>query len=945
MTPERYKQVGDIYRAALDLDPGERAAFVERECAGDDALRSEVESLLEYQDQAERFIETPAIDLMARGFSVARPLLSAGERLSRYRIVSELGAGGMGEVYLAQDTQLGRQVALKVLPAAFTQNPDRLKRFQIEARAAGALNHPNIAIVHSVEEHEGQYFITMEYIEGRPLGESIPAQGMSLDTFFDLFIPLAEALTHAHEKGIIHRDIKPSNILVTSEGVPKILDFGLARIQKNDTDSGKDPRTRSLTRFGEVMGTPAYMSPEQAEGHRVDQRSDIFSFGVVMYEALTGQRPFKGESYASIISNLLKEEPRSIAEIRPQSPYLLSRLIAQSLAKDRRNRYQTMREVRTILKEARAEVKKGVWVRAGRRRMSRKSSQLQGWLLLGWIILAAGTVGLTIWGLSRIMRTTTKPIARFAVTPPQGQQRNLTEAQISPDGKYLVFASRRGERSQLFLRPLDQFEARPMAGTEGAARPFFSPDSQWIGFFQSDNKLKKVRVSGGAPLTICEECRTEFESYWGEDDTIIASDSTGLYRIPAGGGTLQRLTTVDETGGEKSHRAPQLLPGAKSVLFTINTAKGPRPALLTLETGRWRHLVEDGEASMSQFVRTGHLVFARSNQLMAAPFNLDGQEVTGPARTVLDGLFSSQNFRIADNGTLIYLPDTTMAENSLVWVDRLGQAAQILTNRANYRSPRLSPDGKRVAVQVESDIWIYEIGSGRGIRLTFEGENQSPLWTPDGKGIVYSSRRNNTWFIYRSALDKGSEPEQLLQSEYRHVPYSWHPSGEALALVAIYSSNNSDVVMLSAEGNRISPFLTSPFIEDTPRFSPDGCWVSYFSMESGRAEVYVQPYPGPGEKIPVSRGGGMFPIWTAKGREIVYRQGGKLNSIPVKTAPDFTAGTPKTLFEGRFLTGYDIAPGGEKFLMVANEQGTWPAQIHVVLNWTDELRRLVPSGN
>jgi serine/threonine-protein kinase len=945
MTPERYKQVGEIYRAALDLDPGERAAFVERECAGDDALRREVESLLEYRDRAERFIETPAVELISRGMTVTQPLLSEGERLSRYKIVSGLGTGGMGEVYLAQDTRLGRQVALKVLPAGFTLNPDRLKRFQIEARAAGALNHPNIAIVHSVEESDGQYFITMEYVEGRSLAELIPAEGMSLESFFDLFIPLADGFTHAHEKGVIHRDIKPSNIIVTAEGVPKILDFGLARIQKNDTDSGKNPKTKSLTRFGEVMGTPAYMSPEQAEGHRVDQRSDIFSFGVMMYEAITGQRPFKGESYASIISNLLKEEPRPIAEMRPQVPYLLSRLINQSLSKDRRNRYQTMREVCTILKEARAEGGIAGGGRANRRRMSSKASSLQRWMLIGWIILAAGTVVLTVLGLSKLMRPAIRPVARFAITPPPGQQRNLTEAQISPDGKYLVFATRRGETSQLFLRPLDQFEARPIAGTEGAVRPFFSPDSQWIGFFQGDNKLRKVRVSGGAPLTICEECKTEFESYWGEDDTIIASDAAGLYRIPAGGGATQRLTTVDEALGERSHRAPQMLPGAKSMLFTVATTKGSRPALLTFGTSGWRYLLEEGDSSMAQYIRTGHIVFARSNQLMAAPFDLERLEVRGAAITVLDGLFTSQNFRVADNGTLVYLPDTTMSENSLVWVDREGQAAQILTNRANYRSPRLSPDGKRVAVQVENDIWVFEVDSGRGIRLTFEGENQTPLWAPDGKGIVYSSRRNNAWFLYRSALDTGSEPQQLLQSEYRHVAYSWHPSGQVIAVVAIYSSNNSDVVMLSADGNGISPFLNSPFIEDTPRFSPDGRWVSYFSMESGRAEVYVQPFPGPGGKVPVSRGGGMFPVWAASGREILYRQGGKINSIPVKTAPDFTVETPRTLFEGRYLTGYDIAPDGQKLLMVANEQGTWPAQMHVVLNWTDELKRLIPSGH
>jgi serine/threonine-protein kinase len=662
-----------------------------------------------------------------------------------------------------------------------------------------------------------------------------------------------------------------------------------------------------------------------------------------MYQAITGQRPFKGESYASIISNLLKEEPRPIAEQRPESPYILARMIRHCLTKDRRQRYQTMREVCTVLKEIGAEVKKGgVLLTAGSRK-SKKITALQRWFILSWVLLAAGIVGFTILTLARLARPIPKQVARFSINPPAGQQRNLTEAQISPDGNHVVFASRRGELTQLYLRALDQFEASPIAGTEGAERPFFSPDSQWIGFFQDETRLKKVRVSGGAPLTICDQCRSEYESYWGEDDTIIISDASGLYTIPAGGGDIKRLTTLDEASGEKAHRAPQALPGGKGILFTVSTSKGLRSAVLSPESGERRYLDEDSEASMAQYVPPAHLVFARSNQLMAAPFNPESLAISGPAMTVLDGLFASQNFRVADNGTLVYLPDTTMKENSLVWVDRSGESTHILTNRANYRTPRLSPDGKRVAVQVESDIWIYEVESGRGVRLTFEGDNQSPVWTPDGKGVVYASRRSNRWYVYRKAADIGSEPEQLLRSESRHIPYSWHPSGQILALVAIYSSTNSDVLMLSLDGYRVTPFLTSPFIEDTPRFSPDGRWVTYFSMESGRAEVYVQPYPGPGGKIPISRGGGMFPTWSIDGREIFYRQGGRTNSVELKTAPDFIAGTPKTLFEGRYLTGYDITPDGRRFLMVANEQGSWPSQLNVVLNWSEELKRLVPS--
>jgi serine/threonine-protein kinase len=728
MTPERYEQVVDLYRAAAELDPQSRAAFLDKACAGDAELRAEVESLLAYQSSARGFLQTPALEMMADEITSDQVGLASGQQISRYRILSQLGAGGMGEVYLAEDAQLRRRVALKVLPSLFTHDRERLKRFQTEARAAAALNHPNIAVLHSVEEAEGRHFITMEYVEGQTLTRLIAKGGVALADFFDWFIPLSDALVHAHEKGIVHRDIKPANLIVTPDGTPKILDFGLARITRKADDVTS---TMSMTGDGVVMGTPSYLSPEQAEGIEVDHRSDIFSLGVVMYEALAGERPFKGENYAAVISELIKTDPIPVADLREDAPFLLSRLIARCLRKDRRHRYQTMREVRALLEEAKAETESRATAKSRAKFKSEKNPRRA---IVALAVLLTVAILLAMWSLTRLTEES-KPVARFSISPPSGQQSPLSEAQLSPDGKYIIFSTRRGDLNQLFIRALDQIESRALPGTEGARNPFFSPDSQWIGFFVDDN-LRKIPVAGGSPLTICDSCKTAFETHWATSDVIIASDPVGLYRVSAGGGKPERLTTVDESAGERSHRAPQLLPEGKALLFTIETAKGPRAALLSMDGLETRYIEEAGEASLAQYIDTGHLIFARSNRLMAAAFDPGSLRLTGNAAPVLDGVFSSPNFRVAQNGTLVYLPDTAAKENSLVWVDREGQVEPLFATRANYRSPRLSPDGRRIAVQVDNDIWVYEVASARGVRLTFEGENQSPVWTEDGKQIV-----------------------------------------------------------------------------------------------------------------------------------------------------------------------------------------------------------------
>ncbi|MBI4747452.1 MAG: serine/threonine-protein kinase [Acidobacteria bacterium] len=664
MTPEQHQQVGELFLAVKDLPPAERAVLLDQRCNGDDALRREVESLLQFQTQAEDFIETRALDVVARQIAADHSVLQSGMQVAHYRIVSPLGSGGMGEVFLAEDTQLNRQVALKILPPGYTHDPERLKRFQTEARAAAALNHPNIATVHAVEEHNGQYFIAMEYVAGQSLSQVIPADGLELDRFFELAIPLADALAHAHEKGVIHRDIKPGNIVVTEAGQPKILDFGLARISYQGTTVPNEP---SLTPEGFVMGTPGYMSPEQAKGERADHRSDIFSFGVVMYELLTGRHPFRGGSFATFVSELLKEDPPPVSNLKPHIPSLLSRVVSQCLNKDHRRRYQTMPEVQTLLEGIKAECnEKAVTKTWGS--PSTQPATSSRLVLVGLGLALMVMTGVALWGLFRPVPERLNPVTRFALTPRAGQPGIYSEVQLSPDGSAIVFDDTRNGQSQVFVRYFNQFNAQPVTGTEGGKRPFFSPDGQWIAFLQGEEKLLKVPVAGGTPLTLCDTCPAAFEMNWPTESHIFVSDTLGLYRVSAQGGTPERLTTINQSKGEKNHRAPQLLPDQEHVLFTVDAKDGKQCAVLSLETRQWQLVADLPDAGFARYLPSGHLIFHRSHQLLAVPFDPVQLKITGTPVVVMDGVFPNSDFKIAANGTLAYLPDESGAMPSQIHV-------------------------------------------------------------------------------------------------------------------------------------------------------------------------------------------------------------------------------------------------------------------------------------
>jgi serine/threonine-protein kinase len=944
MTPERWQKINEVFQSVVELESGEQQAFLEKACAEDDSLRQQVETLLAANAEAGTFIAGNAAKDVAHLLQNRNETTLSGQNLRHYEIVSILGTGGMGKVYLARDSKLNRSVAVKTLPDLFSTQPNFVKRFQTEAKAAATLNHPNVATIYSVEEtDDNKFFITMEYVEGKPLNSMIPAGGLDLRTFLEWFISLADALTHAHEKGIVHRDIKPSNIMITPAGVPKILDFGLARID-NSKVSGDDS-TLHLTKTGQVLGTPAYMSPEQAKGEQADHRSDIFSLGVVMYEAITGERPFKGDNYASIVSELMTKEPPTVEQIKPDIPYLLSRLIMKCLNKEPRYRYQSMNEVLVLLRETRSAIESGASLSRPAPALLSRSNTFSRGLLFGAIALLTLLSGFAVWQWFRSNASEKSSVIRFSVSPPPGTELSIFEAKITPDGKNIIFPSRQQGIEPLFIRPLDKFEARPLEGTDGGKFPFLSPDGKWLGFTSRTKGIKKIPIEGGVALTICDTCEMTLGGSWSENDTIVFADNTGLYKVSADGGTPEKLTTINKENDERSHNTPQILPDGKNVLFTIDTNDKSKPAIVSLEKKEIRYLKDIGEAWKAKYLPTGHLIFARDKQLMAMAFDLQTLEITGQPIPIIGDIYSfSPNFQITDNGTLVYLPVIKMTDNFLTLIDRNGEGKPAIDKKGDFSSPRISPDGKRIAAKLDDDIWVYEIESGRGIRITSEGKSVIPLWSLDGRSIIYSTENESSWAVYKKNADGTGEAEMLTSGDKQYHAYSIHPTENLLALTTFTSTGNTDIVTINLADKVQKAIIASPFKEDTPRFSPDGKWIAFHSMETGKSQIYVQPWGEEGTRVPLTKDGGMFPVWTKNGKEIIYRRGNKFFSSEIQTAPEFKVISERMLFEGNYLTSYDVSPDGEKFLMVKNEHGIFPKHLNVVVNWMEEFKQILSSA-
>ena len=861
----------------------------------------------------------------------------------------------MGEVYRAEDTNLSREVAIKVLPEQFTQDPQRLARFEREAKLLAQLNHPNIAAIYGLEEADGVRFLALELVPGETLAERVAKGPMPVEEALEVCRQIAEGVEAAHEKGVIHRDLKPANVKVTPEGKVKILDFGLAKAFEAEVpaaDISESPTlTEEMTRAGVILGTAAYMSPEQARGKPVDKRADIFAFGALLYELLTGKRAFEGETVTDVLAKVLEGEPNWDA-LPVGVPSITRFVLTRCLQKDAGKRLQHIDGARILIEEALTgsttvspiglggAIQPPLWKRA-----------------IPWSITTATVILAASIGFWDSPQPESAPLTRFSITPPAPlDSGGNNELAVSPDGRHIVFVSESGE---LYLRSLDDQSAVLITTTtEGGGSPFLSPEGEWVAVSMA-GKLKKVPLRGGSPMTLCDASGPGVFGSWGPGNTIVFSatgSGPGLYRVSAAGGNREILATPDPDKGELRYGQPEILPDGKAVVFSIVLKDSSRQiAVLSLETGEQKTVLEDS-GTRPHYTPTGHLVYVQdgTGTLMGVPFDLERREVMGQPTPILEGVRGA-DCAFSSEGTLVYVPEFVgQAQRSLVWVDRKGESEPFTDLLRQFGNPRFSPDGARLSVTVREqaagqNVWTYEMASGILTPFTFQaGQFRSPIWTLDGKHLTFSLDLDPPGIFWEFA-DGSGEREQLTQMQDIQIPNSWSRHG-----VLAYSEglpDKGDIWTFSVEGERQpQEFVVTEFNERHSMFSPDGQWIAFTSNRSGQDEIYVKAYPGPGGIVQISSEGGSQPLWARDGKELFYRNGDMMMVISVQTEPTFKMlAAPRLLFQGSYYSGsfdwapnYDVTPDGQRFVMVKQPE-TSASQINIVLNWFEELKRLVPT--
>ncbi len=884
-----------------------------------------------------------------------------GKNFGHYRIVEQIGAGGMGVVYRATDTRLGRDVALKVLPDACSHDPDRMARFEREARLLASLNHPGIASMYGLEESGEACAIAMELVDGPTLADRLRAGAVPLEEALPVAAQIAEALEAAHEKGIIHRDLKPANVKVTPDDRVKLLDFGLAKALCESAGAGDLAASPTISeiasRTGVILGTAAYMSPEQARGKPLDRRTDVWSYGCVLYEMLTGKTTFGGETVSDTMVRILEREPDWQA-LPARTPPEVRRVLRRCLMKDPRRRLRDMGDARSEIEEALAAPVSGSLEAAPAPVVTRPVwwRSPMPWLFM---LVAAVAAGFVVWNLKQEPSPAPGPVMRFGIALPRSEQLAGTDfpsVALSPRGAHIAYIATRGSVSQLFLRSMNSTEAQPVEGAEQALCPFFSPDGQWVGFFMG-GKLMKVSVNGGAPVALCN-APTGFGAVWGPDNmiTFAPTAGSGLSQVSADGGALRQVTTLDSKSGEFSHRWPELLPDGKTVLFCIGTAGSWDEAQIVaqaLDSGKRYPLVSGGVSP--HYVPPGYLVYTHAGTLMAAPFDAAQRKVTGPAVEVMQNIWETADgaaqLSISPLGHLVYAPGGLPgSKHALVWVSRKGAVEPLAAPPDAYAGPRLSPDGRRLAVTItqnSDNIWIYDIPTGKFTQLTFEGDNSMPVWTPDGAHLTFTSNRTGPMNLFWKRPEGGAD-ERLATSESMQAAHTWSRDGNVLVFVENRPATGRDIWMLPSDGTP-KPVLQSLSNEDGPALSPDARWLAYVSDESGSDEVYIVSFPGSQGKRQISAGGGDEPLWNHEGNEIFYRNGDRMMAVRVATTPSFKAGAPQLLFEGTYDKGgfsrpdYDVTADGMRFLMIrAGDTEAAPPGFQFVLSWSEELKRRIP---
>ncbi len=888
--------------------------------------------------------------------------------IAHYRVTSKLGEGGMGAVYRATDTKLNRDVAIKVLPDSFANDPDRLARFTREAQILASLNHPNIAAIYGVEERA----LVMELVEGPTLAERIALGPIALEEALPLAKQIAEALEYAHERGIIHRDLKPANIKITPEGRIKVLDFGLAKALSDDTAAANPASSPTLTMratmAGVIMGTAAYMSPEQARGAAADKRSDIWAFGAVFYEMLSGRQAFSGDTVSDTLAAVLRAE-LDWAALPKDTPAPIKRLLRRCLERDRKRRLADIADARLDIEEAPEAVQ------------AHEPAAPAIIHNVRWWMAAAAALALALVAVSTIHFRETPPppaVVRFQVPPPEGGSFTLPFMALSPDGRKLAFYAngKGGGQPLLWVRALDSLEARALPGTENGIFPFWSPDSRFLAYL-AGGKLKKIDGSGGPPQTLCNVSATgPAPGDWNRDGVIFFSDGTlGIFRVPQAGGDPVRVTRPDAAHSEVGHQFPHILPDGRHFLYLIKFAARENNAIYlgSLDGKEKKRLIGASTsfsyAPPSENAKFGHLLFLREDTLMAQPLDPKTFELAGDAFPVVERVGFSRAyslFTVSQSGVLAYRTGAFGGTRLLTWFDRAGKPLATLGAPADYNNVALSRDATRAAVmQIDAqtsnrDIWLIDVARGIPTRFTFdEAEDWDPVWSPDGSRVAFSSNRDGRFTLYLKDSSGAAKEERLQKAEQEERPCDWSLDGRFLMYVR-YGAGLAKLWFVSdpaadPANRKAAPYLETPFNTTQCQFSPGPAtaprWVAYSSDESKHGyEIYVQSFPAGAGKFLVSSTGGVQPRWRRDGKELFYiAPDGKLMAVDVKTAPKFEAGIPHALFDSRILNPaaqyvfrYDVTPDGQRFLVNTTRQSeaaAAPEAITVVLNWTAGLKK------
>ena len=886
--------------------------------------------------------------------------LTPGARLGPYEITAAIGAGGMGEVYRATDTNLKRSVAIKVLPAALSGDPDRLARFQREAEVLAALNHPNIAAVYGLVDlppEGGSYRgLVMELVEGEDLSEIIARGPVPLTEALPIAKQIADALEAAHAQGVIHRDLKPANIKVRADGTVKVLDFGLAKAMDpagaSSADAMNSPTlTGRATQMGMIIGTAAYMAPEQARGKAVDRRADIWAFGVVLFEMLAGQRAFKGDDVSDVLAAVLRQEIDWKA-LPAGTPRPIRRLLERCLERDPKRR---LRDIGDAWLELDAPDEPAPAPSATTAPRTSRVGRALPWIAA--VIVSSGAVA---WSFVRVTKPAPQPIVRSSAS----LKEFAAIIDVSRDGSRMVYSTLGTPPAPngITLRMLDQFTGKIIPGTEGLAFPLMSPDGAWVAFngVNDLSLLMKVPITGGTPSRVCA-CSVQGGGAWGNDNTIVYSTNTGLNRVSADGGEPQPLTKIDTARREAGHVRPQFLPGGKQILFTVIGADGPKFAVTTIGTGT--HTVVGRSGDRGMFVPSGHLLFVRDQTLFATPFDLSRLEVAGSEVPVVENISQvgppgTADYAVSDTGTLAYfVGGGNLGTTALAWVDRAGTTKMISERaRQNWGTGRLSPSGDFVANTLTDakglhDVWTFDVVRGTLTRLTFGApgdEAELPIWSPDSKTVYYAGRAGGKTGLYAVPADASSRARLVLATQRRAIPTSVTPDGRTL----LFTQRDGEKTRIfkitlgpDAAASKPEPLHDPAGAEGAAEISPDGRWVAYVSNESGADEIYVIPFAGPGAKTRISLDGGHAPRWSRDGRELLYWANipaTNLMSVAVTTSPTFRAAQPQKLFQQLAGTTWDTTRDPKRFLMElsSRQEGT---TLNIVTNWFTELERRAPA--